>query len=101
MHSIFSDDAPLDAKRETALKQMCDTLPVAYRIPLRPQLRLMVKAMDEQQLAQLTEDIERGQTAAQAGDMDTIMEIARHWASDDQIREYLPMAESMLKTEQA
>lgn len=95
---VFADDAPIDARREVALKAILDALPPAFRIPMRGQFETMVNAMNEQQLTQVISDIREGKEAAAAGDFERMIDLARHWASDEQIAAYMPMAQSMLQT---
>lgn len=95
--SVFADDSDISAKRETALRAILDSLPAAYRIPMGGQFRAMVDAMNEQQLTQCVDDIREGKAAAQRGDMDALINLARHWATDEQIKQYLPVAQNMLK----
>lgn len=93
---IFADDAPLDARRESTLNELMQAVPVAFRIPMRPQFAKLVNGMTDEQLRQVVEDLRAAQVAANNGDIEGVVKLARHWASDEQIREYLPMAQSML-----
>jgi hypothetical protein len=97
MTGIFADDAPLDARRETALATMLAAMPAAFRIPMRPQLTQILEAMTEQQVTQAIADLQAAREAAQRNDLDGMLELARHWASDEQIRAYMPQLQAMMK----
>jgi hypothetical protein len=94
--SIWQDDAPADARRETALNRLMELCPSAYRMAFRPMVEMAIAQAPDEHIIALSADVERVRTLAESGDFEGVSAIARKYgATDAQINAYLPMFASM------
>jgi len=93
---VWSDDAPSDARRESAINRMMELCPKAYRVAFRPMVAMAIGQASDEQISSLADDIDRVRALADAGDIGGVANIARKYgATDAQINTYLPMFAAM------
>lgn len=98
MIPIFPDDAPLDARRESARERLMGMCPEPMRLLVSPMVSLAVERASDEEIAALMVDIDTLPTLAESGDMQGIVNLARRYgATDEMVSMYLPLFESMAK----
>lgn len=94
MDAIFTDDAPLDARREAAMQRLMFMCPIELRLIVKPMVRVAIERASEEDIAALMIDVDRLPELAQSGDYQGITELARRYgATDDMVAMYLPLFE--------
>ena len=95
MMPIFTDDAPLDARREAAYQRLMAICPTPLRLIVEPMVKVAVSKASEAEIASLMIDVESLPRLAESGDSDGIIALARRYgASDEMVGMYLPLFES-------
>ena len=94
---VFSDDAPLDAKREAALRRLMEMCPAPFRVLAGPMVRVAIQNATEAEISALMIDVDTLPELAESGDMDGVVALARRYgATDEMVGMYMPLFENAL-----